>query len=83
MNSLMMDLLRDPVAVQMLKPMLDAVASIMGSHGEESEASSGAVSQDMTAAMINYLPLRGAMSFSNGAVNPDDIQKVLDQLNSL
>ena len=83
MNSIMMDLLRDPVAVQMLKPMLDAVASIMGSHGEESEASSGAVSQDMTAAMINYLPLRGAMSFSNGAVNPDDIQKVLDQLNSL
>ena len=40
------------------------------------------VGYGMNLAMIQYMPLRGALSFCGGAIDPAMIQNMLDYLNS-
>ena len=49
---------------------------------EDGGAASEAISDEMNAAMMKYMPLRGPVSFG-GQVSMRDIQKIVDQLNSL
>ena len=75
MDTIFMDLLADPKARAVFDPMVQAMSKRFG-------ASSEAVSDDMGIAMLNYLPLRGVVSFGGGAISPDVIQGMLDQLNN-
>jgi hypothetical protein len=48
---------------------------------ERSETETAAITPEMMAAMLDYMPLRSLMSF--GGVNPDEIRKLVDQMNQL
>ncbi len=50
--------------------------------GGESEAAGEAISDEMNNAMIEYLPLRGPISFT-GKVTMADVQALVDKLNAL
>jgi hypothetical protein len=52
-----------------------------GAKEEQSEAASEAVSDEMSAAMLNYMPLRGITSFTGGSIGYDDLQKIADEIN--
>ena len=49
---------------------------------EGGEAAKEAISDEMNAAMLMYMPLRGPISFGGG-VSMADVQKLVDQLNAL
>ena len=74
MDTIFMDLMADPDAREVIAPMVKTAGAMFGNSSE-------AVSPDMGIAMLNYLPLRGAVSFGGGAVNPDMLQELLDKLN--
>ena len=76
------DVMADPRALEIVKPLLEK--GIFGGEKkeEESEAAAEAISDEMNAAMLKYMPLRGPVSFG-GHVSMRDIQKLVDKLNSL
>ena len=83
MDSIFMDLMADEKARTVFEPFFRKLQEGFGGGEEEkSEAAQEAVSDDMGAAMMNYMPLRGLMSFN---ANPEVIRMVeqlLAQLNS-
>ena len=50
---------------------------------DKSEAAAEAITEAMNMAMMNYMPLRGALSFGGGAISAEEIENLLQQLNSL
>ena len=46
------------------------------------EAAREAISEDMTLAMMRYMPLRGAMSFGGGADSSERMEELLEKLNN-
>ena len=76
------DVMADPRAMEIVKPLLEK--GIFGSEKkeEDGEAAAEAISNEMAAAMLKYMPLRGPVSFG-GHVSMRDIQKIVDKLNSL
>ncbi len=80
MNTIFMDLLDDPRAKTAFKPMLDAIARAFApADAETTEAAKEAITDEMSLAMLNYMPLRAMVGFAG--VDPADIQKLLDALN--
>lgn len=75
-NSLLGDLLNNPRTAPMIGPMLQQMQSMMplGEDAEEHGA-------EMMKAMMNYLPLRNLVSFSQGAFTDAMLSDLLDQLN--
>ena len=81
-DSIFMDIMTDPKAVQALQPLLDAIRQTLAPSGDDAtEAAKDAVSEDMSMAMLQYMPLRGVMSFG-GSVTPEALQALLDSLNN-
>jgi beta-glucosidase len=82
-NSIFMDVMRDPKAMQVMKPFIDQLAAAFGPDPEEavSEAAQEAVSADMGAAMLNYMPLRGVLSFAAGKVSDEVMDEMLRKIN--
>ena len=82
MDSIFMDLAKDPEAMKVLGPVL-AHANDALQHAEEqdSSAASEAISDEMNMAMMQYMPLRGAASFSGSAEAYHAIEAALKQLN--
>ena len=81
-NSIFMDIMKDPRAMEILGPVLrrhEEDNTISGR--EESEAAQSAVSEDMAEAMMRYMPLRGIFSFGGG-VPEEEIERLLLLLNS-
>lgn len=62
-DSIFMDLMKDPRAREILTPVLDDIAGIFQSDQEQTGAAAEAISNEMNMAMMNYLPLRGILSF--------------------
>jgi len=81
-DTTMGDVMADPRAYEIVRPLM--ADGIFGSGEKEKDggAASEAISDEMNAAMIKYMPLRGAVSFG-GNVSMRDIQKLVDKLNSL
>ncbi|MGO4539697.1 beta-glucosidase [Paenibacillus sp. 2TAB19] len=75
-NSLLGDLLNNPRTAPMIGPMLQQMQSMMplGDDAEEHGA-------EMMKAMMNYLPLRNLVSFSQGAFTDAMLSDLLNQLN--
>lgn len=81
MDSIFLDIMADPKAVQALKPMLDAISQTLTPiKDEESEAAQSAITEEMNMAMMQYMPLRGALSFG-GSIDPKVLEELLDKLN--
>lgn len=81
-NSIMGDLMSDPRALEVLKPILQAGIFGGGNDGD-SDAAKEAVSDEMAKAMMRYMPLRSIASFSGGALTYDMVQGMVDRINSL
>lgn len=82
MDSIIMDIMADPKAVKVLKPMMDAIQSTLHPQHDGDEAAREAISDDMTMAMLQYMPLRGALSFGGGSIDVSAVQILLDMLNN-
>lgn len=79
-NTIMMDLMRNPEAAAKLKPVLDSLQGTFEGEQESSDAAQEAVSSEMAAAMMKYIPLRGLVSFSDGKLTYDSLKKMLSDL---
>lgn len=81
MDSIYMDILEDPKAAQVIKPMLDEMKKAFSSGDDGStDAAKEAVSEEMNMAMIKYMPLRGAMSFGGG-MTQEQMDALLAEMN--
>ena len=81
MNTIFMDLMQDPEAMKVIGPMMKSIGEVLGGSGDEDSSASEAISDDMTAAMLNYMPLRGLVSFVGDQIDVHEIEKLVDQLN--
>ena len=78
-NSIMMDILSDPKGKEIAGEFMRKGLAIF-SGGQESSGSE-AITSDMSMAMLNYMPLRGVLSFGGGAVTEDSLRAFLELLN--
>ena len=84
-DSITMDIAKYPKAMAVIAEMMKAGMAIFGDgeeKPEESEAAKEAVSDEMGQAMMNYLPLRGLISFSQGRINHEVLKGLLDKMNA-
>ena len=83
-DTILMDLMADPEAMQVLSPYLADIQRAMTPGSEDkSEAAAEAITEAMNMAMMNYMPLRGALSFGGGMFTEEMLEAVLQQLNNL
>ena len=84
MDTIFMDLMADPKAVELIAPYLDGIMRAMTPGSEDvSEAAAEAITAEMNNAMMNYMPIRGVLSFGNGLIDPALVEALLDKLNQL
>jgi beta-glucosidase len=77
-DSIFLDIRKDKKAWALVEPML--VGSMFGG-GERSETETAAITQEMMAAMLDYMPLRSLLSF--GDVSPEEIRNLVERMNNL
>ena len=83
MDSIFMDIMADPKAKEVMMPVICKTMEIF-IHEEQSggsEAAKEAVTEDMSMAMMNYMPLRGAFSFGMGGLTREQILKLIEKMN--
>ena len=81
-NSILMDIMKDPKAVKAIQPLIDAMTATLRPNADETtEAAAEAISNDMTMAMMNYMPLRGMLSFGGDQLPPNFLEDMLAKLN--
>ena len=84
MDTIFMDLMADPSAAAVMAPMLEVIKKTFSpDNAENTDAAKEAISDEMNMAMMQYMPLRGALSFGGGMVSQEMLDRLLDQLNSL
>ena len=81
-DTIMGDVLKDSRAREIVKDLLKL--DIFGGEKpeQETDAASEAISEDMNAAIVKFMPLGGAVSFGCN-VSMGDIQAIVDKLNGL
>ena len=77
-DSIFMDILSDPAAAAIIKPLMDGMSQMFGP-GDGDDPS---VTDDMGAAMVKYMPLRNVVNFSAGAVGEEVLDVLLQALNN-
>ena len=83
-DSIYLDVMKDPKASGIMRAFMEKTMEIFG-HEENSantEAAKEAITEDMTMAMMRYMPLRGILSFG-GAEAEGELNSLLEKLNSL
>ena len=74
--------MQDPRADTVLKPLLDGIREMfMPSDEEQSDAAQEAISNEMSLAMVKYMPLRSILSFAGDKADPGLIDQILKALN--
>jgi len=81
MNSIVMDLMKDPKAKEVIMPLVHGAAAIFGDGEGGSDVANEAVSEEMTMAMLQYMPLRSMLGFSGGSVTGEMIDEMLKKMN--
>ena len=81
-NSIVMDILADPRAGSVLRPMLAELRAQFAGEEERSDAAREAISDEMNLAMFGYMPLRALRSFAADRADPDLLERILEKLNS-
>ena len=82
MNSILMDLMKDPRAVRELKPFLQRERQ-EEKQENQTEAARDAITEEMGAAMEQYMPLRGMLSFGGELIPPEFVQALEAKLREL
>ena len=84
-DSIYLDIMADPKAKKIMTDYMHRAMEIFG-HEENSdgttEAAKEAISEDMTLAMMKYMPLRGSLSFGGGADSEKQMEELLKLLNN-
>lgn len=75
------DVMKDSKAMEMMAPFMK-LGILETGEDEGSNAASEAISSEMQEAMMRYMPLRGLLSFSGGAVTMEQLQGMVDALNA-
>lgn len=81
-DTTMGDVKKDPGAWEIVKGIMSKGLFSEEQGNSEGESAAEAMSQEMTDAMIEYMPLRGPISFG-GQVTMADVQALVDKLNAL
>lgn len=81
-DTTMGDVMKDPRAVEIVKDLMEQDLFGSDSSDSESDVASEAISAEMNAAMMQYMPLRGSVNFG-GKVTMADVQALVDKLNAL
>ena len=81
-DTIFLDLKRIPAAMKAFEPMIARMQETFGggdqaAAGEEKDAASEAVSDKMLEAMMQYMPLRGMLSFGDGSLSYDDLVEII------
>jgi len=82
-NTTFGDLIERPEVVEEeLKSLIDIVKAAMGqqTNGKDKEESA-AITDDMSNAMLKYMPIRGILSFGDGSMTYDKLTAMLDDIN--
>lgn len=84
-DSIFGDILADARATEALKPLLDTMRALFAPAPEDgtTEAAKEAISDEMTLAMLKYMPLRGILSFGGDENAPQLLEQILKDLNTL
>ena len=83
MNSIFMDILADPHAAAVFKPVLDGMrAAFIPADTEQTDAAKEAITEEMGLAMFNYMPLRSILSFAGEKAAPSLLEQLLNTLNT-
>ena len=82
MNTIFMDLMKDPRAVRELKPFLQRERQ-EEKQENQTEAARDAITEEMGAAMEQYMPLRGMLSFGGELIPPEFVQALEAKLREL
>jgi len=82
-DSIFMDVMADPKAAPIMKEFMRESMQIFGSEQQEgsTDAAKEAVTEEMSLAMMKYMPLRGALSFGGGEESSRRMEELLKQLN--
>lgn len=75
------DIMKYEKAMMLLKPYMN-MPGISVSDEKDSDAASEAITKEMQLAMMKYMPLRGIMSFGGGKISMQDLNRIVDELNS-
>lgn len=81
LNTTFGDILKDERAASFLEPLYSACTMLEASDIKSEEGESGSNSKAMQDAMMQYMPLRALVSFQNGTIDFDDLQKIIDKIN--
>ena len=81
-DSIYLDVMADPRGRELMTAFMKKTMEIFGreEQPEGTEAAKEAISEDMTLAMMKYMPLRGILSFG-GADCENELKNLLEQLN--
>lgn len=83
LNSLFGDIMKDPKASAVLEKYSKHMGTMFDDANEgETEAAADAITPEMREAMMKYMPLRNVISFGDGSINHEMIQKVIDEMNA-
>lgn len=77
MDTIVMDVLEDPEAAEALKPLIEAIGGTLSPQQDTSEAAKEAITDEMSLAMMKYMPLRGVLSFGGGNIELTGIRGLL------
>ena len=80
LDTLFMDLAKDPKAMAVIQPMLEAQKPDFGTEAE-SETAREAITPEMAMAMMQNSPLRSSISFGGGPAMRDELLRLLEVLN--
>ena len=81
-NSIFMDILADPRAAAVIRPLLEGFRDAFMPSGEEQTAAAReAITYEMNLAMLQYMPLRALLSFAGDRLDPAMIAQLIAALN--
>ena len=83
MNSIFMDVMRDPKAAAVFEPFIKKMMAMFSPDPQEavSTAAGEAISEEMSMAMVQYMPIRTAIGFGQGQISEEMIQDLLRRMN--
>ncbi len=81
MDTTMGDIMEDPQGKQYVGDLMKGSVFFSKEPEIEGPTASEAITQEMMLAMMKYMPIRGSISFGNGEINMEDLEKIIDKLN--
>ena len=80
-DSIIMDVTKNPDNRAVIAPLINAMNDTFHPAETETAASTEAISDDMTTAMMDYMPLRGVLSFGGDDLPEGFLEDIIEKLN--